>query len=97
MAVKPCGAKLDRAMNGSQVVLRRGGVWVQARQGVARQPSSRHNEGSSDLHKESLGRGITLKSTNKPTQRGRATGAHLMPGPKLLRANASESESKRER
>jgi len=36
-----------------------------------------------------LGGGITLKSANKPTQRGRATGAHLKPGPKLLRAKAS--------
>jgi hypothetical protein len=36
---------------------------------------------------------MTLKSTNKPTQRGRATGAHLKPGPTLLRAKASGSRA----
>jgi hypothetical protein len=64
-------------------------VMDQARRSDEWRPSFRRNKGSSDLHKESLGGGITLKSTNKPTQRGRAKGAHLESG-------RAESESKRQ-
>jgi len=91
MAVNPCGAKLDRAMNGSQVVLRRGGGM-----GPSATGRSMAAKFSSQLRKQrpsqgELGKGYNAEVHQQADSKRKGNG-----GPPQARPEAAESESKRQ-